>query len=75
MDDVQSNKKLDQLAQRIKERRIAAGYTSHETFANDKGFARKQYWRLESGFDFKMSTLLRLSEAHNMSLSEFLEGL
>ena len=75
MDDVQNERHLREVGARIKELRLQAGYSSHESFANDKGFSRKQYWRLESGYDFKMSTLLRLAQAHGLSLSKMLEGL
>lgn len=65
------NDRLQKLGEHIKALRKQAGFTSHEDFANTYGFYMKQYWRLESGYDFKMSTLLRVLDAHNMSFSQF----
>ncbi|WP_097046890.1 helix-turn-helix domain-containing protein [Flagellimonas pacifica] len=60
-----------EVGRRIKELRIEAGYTSHETFANDHSFSRRNYWRIENGGDFKFNTLLRILEIHNVSLEKF----
>lgn len=75
MDDVQKKERLEALGRHIKELRIKAGYSSHEDFANKHDFTMKQYWRLESGYDFKISTLLRLLDAHKMNYTEFFKGL
>jgi transcriptional regulator with XRE-family HTH domain len=71
MDDVHNDDRIKLLGDHIKALRLKAGYSSHEDFANEHGFAMKQYWRLESGYDFKISTLLRLMDAHNMSFEDF----
>ena len=64
-------KQLIVIAKRVKELRIKSGYTSADKFAVAHDFERKQYWRLESGFDFKITTLLRLVRIHNITLDDF----
>jgi transcriptional regulator with XRE-family HTH domain len=63
------------IAQRIKMLRIQAGYTSHETFATDNGLSRRNYWDIENGNDFKISTLLKLTNFYGVTLEEFFKGL
>lgn len=63
------------IAQRIKELRVQAGYSSHETFATDKGLSRRNYWDIENGNDFKITTLLKLANAFGVTLEEFFKGL
>ncbi|TYA74907.1 helix-turn-helix domain-containing protein [Seonamhaeicola marinus] len=63
------------IAERIKELRFKAGYTSHETFAQDFNFDRKGYWRLENGHNFTMKTLFRILDAHQLTLSEFFKDI
>jgi len=48
---------------------------SQEAFANAIGMETKQYWRLETGSEFKMSTLFRVLEFQKMTLSEFFKDL
>ncbi len=72
-----SKKELDPrhllVAEKLKKLRIEKGYTSYENFAIDKGIRRMQYWRMETGTNFTFKSLLRILDAHNMSLSEFFE--
>jgi len=51
--------------------RKEAGYTSYETFAIDKGIPRMLYWRLEKGTNFTITSLLRVMDAHHLTLQEF----
>lgn len=41
------------IAKRIKELRLQANYTSHETFATDNGLSRRNYWAIENVNAFK----------------------
>jgi len=63
------------IARRVKEFRKQAGYTSYETFANEKGFPRKNYWRIENGNNFTINTLLKITNIHNITLEEFFKGI
>lgn len=75
MNDADFQKDLDKISDRIKQLRIDAGYTSYEKFANANGFQLKQYWRLESGKNFQITTLLKLLKLHNISMEDFFKGL
>jgi len=67
--------RLLKIAEKIKKLRIDAGYTSYENFAVKHGLDRKQYWRMEKGQNFMLSTLLRIIDIHKVSLAEFFEDL
>lgn len=75
MDDVKNGYRIVAIAKRIKDLRIAAGFTSYEKFAFRYDFQGKQIWRLEEGRDFKISTLLRIVDCHRMTLEDFFKGL
>lgn len=60
-----------QIAEKIKQLRIDAGYGSHEFFAWEKKIPRVQYWRMEKGTNFTITSLLRVLDAHNITLEEF----
>ncbi len=63
--------KLAQLGKRIKKLRIEKGYTNAEYFAYDHEIARTQYARYEQGEDLRLSTLIKIVKAFDMSLTEF----
>jgi len=73
-----SNKVLDprilEIAQNLERLRIEKGYTSYENFAIEFGISRMQYWRMEKGTNFTFESLLKILDAHQMSLAEFFEG-
>ena len=60
-----------QVAKRLEMLRKEKGYTSYENFAIDKGLPRMQYWRMEKGTNFTFESLLRILDAHEMSLAQF----
>ncbi|WP_442267638.1 helix-turn-helix domain-containing protein [Tenacibaculum sp. ZS6-P6] len=72
---IDNSKRITSIAERIKKLRIDAGYTSYENFALDKGLDRKQYWRLEKGQNFKIETLFRLLDIHQITLEDFFKEL
>ena len=65
-------KGLRQLAKRLKELRIQNGHGNYERFAYDNDISRGQYWKYEKGeSDLRFSVIIRLAEAHGLSLAEF----
>jgi len=63
---------MQRLGERIKFLRKTKGYTSAETFANEKGFNRALYGKYESGKrNIEFITLVRLATAFEMNLQEF----
>jgi transcriptional regulator with XRE-family HTH domain len=77
--DTKAEKKLDprieQIAKKLEKIRIDKGYTSYENFAIEHGITRMQYWRMEKGTNFTFQSLLKILDAHQVSLSEFFENL
>jgi len=61
----------ERLGDRIRSLRIAAGHSSHETFAYENDFNRAQYSRYERGEDLRFSTLVRIVQAFGITLEEF----
>ena len=63
--------RLAEMGRYIKHLRKTKTTLSAEDFANEKGFDRVQYSRIEKGTNITMKTLLKVIDAHNMSLKEF----
>ncbi len=75
MDALEKDEMLKKVGMRVKELRVKAGYKSHEQFAFDNNIQPKQMWRWESGYDFKVSSLIRIADIHKITLEEFLKGI
>lgn len=71
VNDAIDDERMKKIAARLKDLRIKAGYTNYENFAWDNEISRMQYWRLEKGANFTMVTLLKILDAHKISLAEF----
>lgn len=69
----ETDEMLKKIGKRVKELRVNAGYRSHEQFAFDNNIQPKQIWRWESGYDFKVSSLIRITNIHSITLEEFFE--
>ncbi len=70
-----SDKTTLKISGRIKQLRIDKGFTSYRNFADEYDIDAKQYWRIEEGkIDYRMSSLLRILEIHDISLEEFFKG-
>lgn len=64
------------IGNKIKELRINAGHGSYESFANEHGFSRRNYWALEKGVsNFKINTLLKIMEIHKLTITEFFKDI
>ncbi len=62
---------IKNLGARIKQLRIAKGYTNAEFFAYDHKINRSQYGKYERGEDLRFSSLVRITQIHNLSLKDF----
>jgi DNA-binding XRE family transcriptional regulator len=56
---------------RLKSLRIKKGFTSYEAFAYDYGLSRALYGRYEKGKDLRISSLIKIIKAFDMTLEEF----
>lgn len=63
--------RLKQIGERLRAIRIEAGYTSGERFAYEHNISRSQYAGYENGADLRMSTLLRILDAHGITPKDF----
>ena len=69
------DERIKLIASKIKQLRIDAGYSSHENFAWEHELSRVQYWRVESGSNITLKTLLRILDIHQISLEDFFKEL
>ena len=69
--DVQAEELLEKLGSRLRELRKSRGYTNYEQFAFDHGLPRAQYGRYEKGQDLRLSSLVKVLTAMDVSLTEF----
>lgn len=70
-----TDKRIILISKKLKELRIKADYTSAESFAHDHDLNRVQYWRVESGTNVTLKTLLKILDIHKISLGEFFKDL
>jgi transcriptional regulator with XRE-family HTH domain len=75
MQHITEDRRIIQIARKIKELRIQKGYTSHEAFAWDNNLNRAQYWRIEKGSNITLKTLLAILDIHKISLNLFFSDL
>lgn len=69
--DAPLDQRIIKIAELIRLLREQGGYSSSETFAHDFDLPRVQYWRMENGTNFQFTSLLKILDAHKMSLTEF----
>ncbi|MEM7486744.1 MAG: helix-turn-helix transcriptional regulator [Bacteroidota bacterium] len=63
------------IAKKLETLRIEKGYSSYENFAIEFGISRMQYWRMEKGTNFTFASLLKILDAHKITLNEFFKDL
>ena len=71
----QNSSRVTQIGTHIKELRIKKGYTSAEIFAYEHELNRISYWRMEKGANITMSSLFRILDIHQITLSEFFKDI
>lgn len=69
--DHQTSSYIEKLGNRIKQLRIAKGYSNAEKFAYEHGITRSQYAQYEKGKNLRFSSLLKLTQAFGLTLEEF----
>jgi len=78
MEDSLKNIKIPELeavALRLKELRKSKGYSNYEHIAFELGMSRSAYWRLETGVNFELKTLIKICRLLNISLEDFFKGI
>ena len=69
------DQRIKLIAKKIKSLRVEKGYISSEFFAWEHKIPRVQYWRMEKGTNFTIKNLLRILDAHQLSLEEFFKDI
>lgn len=72
LDEYQSQYK--KIGNRLKQLRLKAGFSAADKFAYEHEIHPAQYTRYERGVDMRVSSLLKVLAAHNMTLQEFFKG-
>lgn len=62
------------ISKRLKELRKEKGFNNYEHIAYDLEMSRSAYWRLESGENFSLKTLVKVCKLLGVTLEEFFEG-
>ena len=70
-----NQEELNAIALRLKELRKAKGYSNYEHIAFDLEMSRSAYWRLETGVNFELKTLIKICRLLKVSLEEFFKGI
>ena len=63
------------IAQRLKDIRKAKGFSNYEHIAFALEMSRSAYWRLETGVNFELKTLIKICRLLDITLEEFFKGI
>jgi len=66
---------LEIIGKRLKQLRKEKGYKNYEHIAYELGMSRSAYWRLETGVNFEIKTLIRICDLLGITLEEFFSGM
>lgn len=69
--DTYTEQQLTTLGRKLRELRIARGFSNYEQFAFEHNLPRAQYGRYEQGQDLRFSSLLKVLKALDVSLEDF----
>jgi len=69
--DTFTKEQLKKIGQRLRDLRKGKGYSNYELFAFDNEIARAQYGRYKNGEDLRISSLIKVLEALDISLEDF----
>lgn len=75
MDIPEYKLELNAISERLKTLRKEKGYSNYEHIAFELGMSRSAYWRIESGNNFEIRTLLKICTLLGVTLEEFFEGI
>jgi transcriptional regulator with XRE-family HTH domain len=62
------------VSERLKELRKEKGFKNYEHIAFELGMSRSAYWRLESGENFSLKTLVKICKLLDVTLEQFFES-
>lgn len=74
---MEKSEKLPELlaiSERLKQLRKERGFLNYEHIAFELGMSRSAYWRLESGENFSIKTLIKVCKLLDVTFEEFFQG-
>lgn len=71
MEEDYTKVELKKIGNKIKELRIAKGFTSYENFAFEYELSSRYYWGVEKGRNVTLKYLIQLLKIHGLTLKEF----
>jgi transcriptional regulator with XRE-family HTH domain len=75
MAKAENAKEFKLISKRLKFLRKQKGYNNYEHIAFELDMSRSAYWRLESGQNFEMKTLIKVCRLLGVSLEVFFDGI
>jgi transcriptional regulator with XRE-family HTH domain len=75
MPKAENAKEFKLISKRLKFLRKQKGYNNYEHIAFELNMSRSAYWRLESGENFEMKTLIKVCRLLGVSLEVFFDGI
>jgi transcriptional regulator with XRE-family HTH domain len=75
MPKAENAKEFKLISKRLKFLRKQKGYNNYEHIAFELDMSRSAYWRLESGENFEMKTLIKVCRLLGVSLEVFFDGI
>jgi len=75
MENINDEKLLLLIGEKIKELRVKAGYSNQEKFSREADLPRAQYGRYENGQNMTILSLFKILKFHEISFEDFFKSL
>jgi transcriptional regulator with XRE-family HTH domain len=72
---VNNEEEFKAISLRLKELRKSKGYNNYEHIAFELNMSRSAYWKLESGKNFEIKTLIKVCKLLEITLEDFFKGI
>jgi len=72
---VNNEEEFKAISLRLKELRKSKGYNNYEHIAFELNMSRSAYWKLESGKNFEIKTLIKVCRLLEITLEDFFSGI
>ena len=69
------DKRIIKISEKLRYLRKEKGFKSYDNFSKVNKIPKIQYWKMEKGSNFTMNSLLRVLDAHNITLDEFFKDI
>ncbi len=72
---INNEEEFKAISLRLKELRKSKGYNNYEHIAFELNMSRSAYWKLESGKNFEIKTLIKVCKLLEITLEDFFKGI